>query len=150
MLSRRAVLSSALAAATVPLAVSAGGRWTDVFAPEGVALGGTDPVGYFVHGRPVPGGRELSVVWRGATWHFAAPATRAAFEMNPRIFAPRFGGHCVWAMSEGRLEATVPDAWLILGDRLYLAQSQDNLARFAADPRPVLIRAQANWKALHG
>lgn len=119
-----------------------------VSGPGGVALGGHDAVGYFTEGRPVPGDPRLALKWRGAVWLFASPETLLAFEMNPRAYAPRFGGYCAWALSEGLLAPGDPAAFAIRDGRLYLAHSPAFLARWLEDPEGRIEAAQVEWPAI--
>jgi len=63
-----------------------------VYAPDGVALGGTDPVAYFVDNRPVQGKARHAFEWNGATWHFATAQNRDSFAAEPDRYAPQYGG----------------------------------------------------------
>jgi YHS domain-containing protein len=134
-----------LAALTLPLAAQAGERW--VFATAGVAIGGHDPVAYFTEGRPVAGSPEFAVKWKGALWYFASEQNRLAFEMDPRRFAPRYGGYCAYALTRGELAHSSPDAWVIHDGRLYLLVSSAVRDRWAADADGNVARADANWPA---
>jgi len=119
-----------------------------VHAIGGFALGGHDVVAYFTEGRPVPGDRRHALKWRGAVWLFASPETLLAFEMNPRAYAPRFGGYCAWALSEGKLASGDPAAFAIRDNRLYVAHSPEFLARWLDDPEGRIDAARARWPAI--
>lgn len=121
-----------------------------VFARDGIALGGSDPVAYFTVGAPRAGDPALGLIWRGAVWHFVSPESRAAFEMNPRSYAPRFGGWCAYAMSGGRLEPSVPEAWTIYNGALYLKSSLAARARWERDIAGHIARAEAVWPGILG
>ena len=72
-LSRRVLLAAALAA---PIAALAGyftiapaiAAKPEIFAPDGKAIRGYDPVAYFTRGEPVAGKPEFTHRWKGATW----------------------------------------------------------------------------------
>jgi hypothetical protein len=150
MPTRRALLAQAALLPALALARAARAAEPLVFAPGGIALGGTDPVGYFAEGRPVAGSAAEALMWRGAVWHFASDRSRTAFEMNPKAYAPRFGGYCAWAMAQGFLSATVPEAWTIHEDRLYLCTSLEIRSRWQQDVSGFIARAEANWPAVLG
>ena len=72
------------------LAISAG----TAFAKElvnidasGVAVQGYDPVGFFTDGKPVPGNPAITARYEGATYRFATPEHKAAFEKDPAKYA---------------------------------------------------------------
>ena len=121
-----------------------------VAAVGGVAAGGYDVVAYFTQGEPVPGDPAHALKWRGAVWLFASAESQLAFEMNPRAYAPRFGGYCAFALSQGRLALADPAAFAIHEGRLYLAHSPAVLDRWRADPARFIDAARAEWPAVLG
>ena len=116
-----------------------------VHAADGAAIGGIDPVGYFDEGRPVEGSPAHELAWDGATWRFASARNAERFEADPRAFAPRYGGTCAWAVSEGYLAPIDPDAWTIHEGRLYLNASRGIRRRWSRDIPGHVARADANW-----
>ena len=90
------------------------------FETNGVAINGTDPVAYFTMSKPVQGSAEHALSWNGVTWHFASGENRQMFKRDPEKYAPQYGWHCAYAMSKGYIASTVPEAWTIYEDRLYL------------------------------
>ncbi|HHS89383.1 MAG TPA: YHS domain protein [Rhodobacteraceae bacterium] len=121
MATRRAFLT--LVAAT-PLAGTIGrplqAATPEVFNTDGLAVHGADVVAYFRDARPVDGRPEFAVKWHGALWRFASAENMEAFEMNPHAYAPRYGGYCAYAMAQGAIATTVPEAWSIHEGKLYL------------------------------
>ncbi|MDA0963375.1 MAG: YHS domain-containing (seleno)protein, partial [Proteobacteria bacterium] len=73
------------------------------FAPEGLALSGHDAVAYLREDRAVRGSANHAVMWKGAVWRFASEDHRAAFEMNPKAYAPQYGGYCALSVSRGEI-----------------------------------------------
>lgn len=96
MLNRRHVLG--LLAATPLLARPAFAASPQVFAVDGVAIRGTDPVAYFDQMMPVAGKADHALMWNGAQWLFASAENMAKFVANPEAFAPQYGGYCAYAM----------------------------------------------------
>jgi hypothetical protein len=145
---RRALIASAFGAVA-----AAGGRagaepprrW---FAENGVAIRGTDPVAYFIEGRPVAGRADLTLDWAGATWRFATAANRDAFAADPARYAPAYGGFCAWAVAEGYTAPIDPAAWRIVEGRLYLNYSRSIQRRWDRDIAGNIRRAEANWPRL--
>jgi YHS domain-containing protein len=111
-----------------------------------VALGGTDPVGYFTEGRPVAGQAAHSFDWNGATWHFASAENRDAFAADPARYAPQYGGFCAWAVAEkGKLYSTQPDNWAIVEGKLYLNFNDDIQGKWQADVPGFIARGDERW-----
>lgn len=139
-----------LAAAPLALVFASRARAqeTSICIRDGLAIGGADPVAYFTDGAMVPGQPDHAVIWRGAVWHFARPDTMAAFEMDPTLYCPQYGGFCANAMSHGVRSPGHPASWLVHGGGLYLCSSPLALRRFARDIDTSIAAAQANWPAL--
>jgi len=117
-----------------------------VYAPEGVAIGGTDPVAYFAEDRPVQGSEQHAFDWNGATWHFATAENRDRFAAEPERYAPRYGGFCAWAVAEkGQLYSTQPSNWAIVDGKLYLNYSDDIQARWQEDIAGFISEADRRW-----
>ena len=112
---------------------------------EGVAIGGYDPVAYFIEGRAVPGSPDFEHRWNGAVWRFATAAARDRFAADPEAYAPRFGGWCAWAMSQDRLSRGDPQVWRIVDGRLYFNCSPDAQRQWEADLAAAIARGEANW-----
>lgn len=121
---------------------------SEVYSSDGLAIGGTDPVAYFQQADAVPGLAEFALMWRGATWAFASAANMESFEMNPDAFAPQFGGYCAFALAKGALASTVPEAWTIYENRLYLNNSLPVRDEWAADIPGYLAQAAPYWPAI--
>lgn len=128
-----------------PLAADGAKR---VFAPGGYALGGVDPVGYFVDGRARMGSEKWKLHWAGALWLFADAASMGTFESNPRRFAPRYGGHCAYAMAHGDVRPVDPAAWAIRDGHLYLTRTPETLAMWQRDPDRYMAMADAVWSRM--
>jgi hypothetical protein len=56
----------------------------------------------------------------GARWTFASSPTATPSPPIPNATRPAFGGYCAFAASRGYLAPTIPEAWSIVDDRLYL------------------------------
>ena len=67
----------------------------------GLAMGGNDPVAFFVDGEPREGSGDHELDWGGTSWHFLNDGNLNAFKLNPEVYAPRFGGRCAFALSQG-------------------------------------------------
>ena len=156
-LSRRTVLGLALtiviAAPVALVAVSRGSKAetvAPVFAEDGIAIRGTDPVAYFTDGRAVQGDPAIHADWKGARWLFASGDHRAMFVADPAAYAPQFGGYCAWAVAEGYTAPIDPEAWRIVDGKLYLNYSVKVQKKWARDIPGNIARAQTNWPGLNG
>ncbi|MEL7099806.1 MAG: YHS domain-containing (seleno)protein [Pseudomonadota bacterium] len=147
MLTRRTLILSALAAAPAAafLSLPARANTPRVYAEDGIAIDGTDPVAYFTQGAPVPGDPAITHDWAGATWRFATAANRDAFAADPEAYAPQYGGYCAWAVSEGYTASTIPDAWKIVDGKLYLNFSRRIQRRWERDIPGRIAAADSNW-----
>ena len=110
-----------------------------------LAVSGYDPVAYFVEGRPIEGRKDLKFKWNGATWRFANAENLAAFKADPQAYAPQFGGYCAWAVSQGYTASTDPEAWRIVGGKLYLNYSKNVQKMWEQDIPGNIARGNANW-----
>ncbi|MCE8529234.1 YHS domain protein [Ruegeria pomeroyi] len=118
------------------------------YTENGAAIRGYDTVAYFTEGAPVPGAPTIAVMWKGAVWHFASQENRAAFEANPRAFAPQFGGYCAYAVSRGYTSDTDPTAWQIVDGELYLIHSAEVARLWVEDVAGNIAGARKNWPAV--
>ncbi|MCY1128527.1 YHS domain protein [Frigidibacter sp. RF13] len=144
----RMALGACVAAALMPLAALAEDR--EVFAPGGIAMSGYDVVAYFTEGAPVEGEAGNAVTWRGVTWYFASPEALMSFEMDPEAYAPQFGGHCAYGLSEGHIAAPAPTAFFIHEGKLYFMHTDALLAAMGARLPEIVAAAEGNWASLDG
>lgn len=141
MTARTLFLAAALAFAAPALAQKA-----EVYSSWlGAAIRGTDPVAYFTEGKPVEGSRKFTHEWKGATWRFASAANRDAFAAAPEKYAPQYGGYCAYGVANGYTVSTVPEAWSIVGGKLYLNYSLAVRSDWLKDVPGHIGKANANW-----
>ena len=140
MLPRRSLLGLLLLAPAPGLART--------FAERGVALRGTDVVGYFTDGRVLRGSAAHVAEWDGVRWHFANAANRARFLADPAAHAPAYGGFCAWAVSQGYTAPTAPAAWRIVEGRLFLNYDQAIKRRWERDIPGLIAAGDQNWPRL--
>ena len=148
MQTRRTMLMLTAGATLLPAVAHA--RTPAVYARDGIAVDGTDVVAYFTESTPVAGSPEITHSWVGVTWRFSTDANRASFAADPAAYAPQYGGYCAWAVSEGYTASTVPDAWKIVDDKLYLNFSRRIQRRWERDIPGRIARGDANWPAVLG
>lgn len=111
------------------------------------AVDGYDPVALREQGQLAAGSARIMTRWQGKVWHFVSEDNRAAFEANPREYAPGFDGICPVTLEEGRPAQGDPRQFVIIGERVYFTRSEQARAQLLADPRGVLMGAKQRWVA---
>ncbi len=114
----------------------------------GGAIRGYDPVAYHTEKKPVKGKRAHRVEWKGATWSFASARNKELFEGNPEKYAPKYGGYCAWAVSQGYTASIDPDAWSLVDGSLYLNYSLGVREQWSRDIPGNITKGDANWPKL--
>ena len=130
------LLLSAPAAAKDPV-------YTGTF--SSLAVSGYDPVAYFTEGKPVEGSAAFEHKWTGATWRFANAKNLEAFKADPEAYAPQYGGYCAWAVSQGYTASSDPNAWRIVGKKLYLNYDREVQQMWEKDAAGNIVKADQNW-----
>ncbi|QNI04826.1 YHS domain protein [Halomonas sp. SH5A2] len=117
-----------------------------VFAEDGIAIRGYDPVAYFTADKPVAGSSAHAFEWNGVTWHFANAEHRERFAAKPEMYAPAYGGYCAWAVAEkGELWSIDPHAWHIVDGTLYLNYSDAIQQRWEQDIPGFIKKGDERW-----
>ncbi len=114
----------------------------------GGAIRGYDPVAYHTEKKPVEGKRAHRLEWKGATWYFASAENREMFEGNPEKYAPKYGGYCAWAVSQGYTASIDPDAWSLVDGALYLNYSLGVRDQWSQDIPGNIAKGDTNWPKL--
>jgi hypothetical protein len=133
--------------APVPLG-AATTRYVVVDRFSGIAISGFDPVAYFTDGYALVGRAAFELAYAGTVWRFRNEGNRAAFEADPDIYMPRFGGYDPVAVARGVGVPGDPRLWLITGERLYLFYTEEARAAFSANPDEVAENADKMWPAV--
>lgn len=108
------------------------------------AIGGYDPVAFFVDGHPRLGDRKIELSWRGVRWLFVNEGNKAAFERDPEVYAPQFGGCGAYALVEGYATAGNPALFVVLENRLYFFHTAVNRYLFLTSRDSSVEMAAAN------
>lgn len=119
-----------------------------IYAEDGIAIGGADPVAYFTDDTFVAGSTEHTYEWDGATWQFASAENRDLFAASPEEYAPQYGGYCAWAVGQNALAAIDPNAWSIVDGKLYLNANKRIQNRWSEDIPGNIALADENWPTL--
>jgi hypothetical protein len=113
---------------------------------RGIAIKGYDPVAYHKEDKPVKGSNEYELTWKDAKWRFASAEHRDLFEAEPEKYAPRYGGYCAYAVSQGYTASVDPEnAWTIFEGKLYLNYNVDVKKQWQEDIPENIKKADANW-----
>ncbi|MGC1306110.1 MAG: YHS domain-containing (seleno)protein [Phormidesmis sp.] len=120
-----------------------------LYAKDGVAIEGADPVAYFTDEAFVPGVADYTYEWQGATWQFASAENRDQFISNPAQYAPQYGGFCAWAVAaKNALVPIDPNAWSVVDGKLYLNANQNVQRNWQKDISGFIAKANENWPVL--
>lgn len=139
-LSRRFVLAIVSILLTAPASFAG-----DFFEVDGLALRGYDPVAYVELNAPTPGRSEHHVVHQGSKFLFASAANREKFAADPAKYAPQYGGYCALGTANGYKVSTQPDAFRVVGGKLYFNYNREVLAMWSKDVPGYIAKADANW-----
>jgi hypothetical protein len=119
-----------------------------IFLTEAGAIRGYDAVAYHTEGKPVPGDRDITFDWQGATWHFSSDANRDAFAADPAKYAPAYGGYCAYGTANGYKVSTAAEAFAIENGKLYLNYNVGVQKTWNKDRPGYIQKADANWSTL--
>lgn len=141
----RQLVSTALTVALASFAATVAGGEINTGYFGNIAIKGYDPVAYFTMKSAVRGSEQYSVDWLGAEWHFANDEHRQLFVASPVRYAPQYGGHCADGVAYGERTTNIdPEAWRIIGDKLYLNYDPGSAAELEDVPGQV-EKSVANW-----
>ena len=115
---------------------------------SGLAIHGYDPVAYFEQGEAVPGNREITYHWEGATFAFASASNRDLFSRAPNHYIPQYGGYCAYAAANNAISDADPTAWQIVDGKLYLNYDNRVQRTWAGELDKNLRLADENWPQL--
>ena len=115
-----------------------------------VAINSIDPVGYFEQEKPVVGSADHKVNWDGAEWRFSSKRNASKFASAPESYAPVFGGYCAYAASRGYLAPTIPEAWTIFDEKLYLNANLRAQKLWRKDIPGNIAAGLKNWPGILG
>lgn len=110
----------------------------------GAALLGYDPVAYFIDNRAVRGDRERQTTFAGKVWYFASSANKSAFQANPDIYLPAFGGYDPIAIASGIAVFGSPEFFVIDNTRVFLFRNTETREAFLRAP-DILQSAAHHW-----
>lgn len=98
--------------------------------------------------KAVPGKKEFTHTWNGATWAFASAENRDAFAANPEYYAPQYNGHCAYGVAQGGKVPGNPHLWRIIDDKLYLNITPVVVGFWEEDISGNLSKSEKNWPGI--
>jgi len=116
---------------------------TPMFSDE--AINGYDPVAYFTTNKAVKGDEAFTHSWNGGTWYLSSRENLDLFKSNPEKYAPQFGGYCAFATSKGFTANTDPEAFQIIGDKVYLFADEEMLENWMEGGEESKEKSEQNW-----
>jgi YHS domain-containing protein len=112
------------------------------------AIKGYDAVAYHTEHKPVKGSKDYRFEWMGAQWLFASQDHLDLFKADPQRYAPQYGGYCAYAVSQNYTAGIDPDAFTVIGDKLYLNYDKDIQQKWEGSRDAYIRDADNNWPAL--
>lgn len=137
----------------VPILVGAISATTPVLANERIlsdprfqlALHGYDPVAYSADDAARIGLESHELLYQGLVWRFANEGNKFAFEAEPELYIPAYGGYCALAAAEGVATAAEPEIFVRIGSRVFLFRSPATRYAFLLEAESVVTRADMLW-----
>ncbi len=116
-----------------------------VYAPNGTALGGYDPVAFFTQSKPVKGSSSYSYSWEGVNWLFADQTDLESFKKSPINYAPQYGGYCAYGASQGHKAPTQADTWTIVDNKLFFNYNGKVKEMWLKNQSALIDSANVKW-----
>lgn len=117
----------------------------EIFAPEGKALRGYDPVAFFTKAMPVHGFDSLSTEWKSVKWLFSSKENLESFKRNPEKYEPQYGGYCAYGISQGHKAPTLPETWTIIDQKLYFNYNSKVKEQWIKNTDGLIAKANMQW-----
>jgi YHS domain-containing protein len=111
-----------------------------------LVLRGYDVVAYASQGRAVPGLRQFSTTYEGATYQFSSPEHLAAFRGEPARYQPAYHGFDATGVVFAIPEPGDPTVWLAVQGRVFIFADAASKAAFELDLERNIALADRYWK----
>lgn len=116
--------------------------------PDGIAIGGYDPVAYLMDHKAARGAPAHALRWAGITWWFASNDNKAQFVAEPGKYAPAYGGWCSMGMAGGQVvNVDFVDGWSVHDGRLHLNADSSINHRWRRAAGRLVEKADGKWPA---
>jgi YHS domain-containing protein len=120
------------------------------FLENGKALKGYDPLSVY-KGTATMGKDNITSTYKEAIYQFNSTGNKKMFDQAPEKYAPKYGGYCSIAISEGSLVEANPHSALIQDDDLhvfYKDEEEDTQNEWNENPLNNKERAEVAWDKL--
>ena len=120
------------------------------FLENGKALKGHDPLSVY-NGLATLGNENITSIYKDAIYQFKSFENKEAFDQAPKKYAPKYGGYCSIAISEGSLVAANPHSALVQNGDLhvfYKDEEEDTQDEWNENPLENKKRAEIEWKKI--
>lgn len=118
------------------------------------AIGGHDPVAYFIDGKPVKGDAAHKASFAGKTYYFTSEESKKKFEQDPEKYVPQYDSLCTTALGGmyGNRLPPDPSVFEVRENRLYLFSSERAKKAYEKNPGNYIKQATERFSkpALQG
>jgi len=114
---------------------------------NGKALKGYDPLSVY-SGIATMGDENITSSYENAIYQFKSSENKKVFDKTPEKYAPKYGGYCSIAISEGSLVESNPHSSLIQDGDLhvfYKDEEEDTQDEWNENPIENKKRAEIGW-----
>jgi YHS domain-containing protein len=112
---------------------------------DSLMLKGHDVVAYFTQNKHAMGSAQFKSVYEGVAFWFASAEHKALFDAAPQKYLPQYGGFCANGIVYGIPWGGDADAWLKVGDKLYIFGGTGSRAAFLLDVPANTALADKYW-----
>lgn len=110
-----------------------------------LAVGGYDPVAYFVEKKARKGNKMYHYEYMDASYRFVSEENLELFKKNPDAYLPQYGGYCAWAVANGYTYRASPKHWSIVDGKLYLNFNGKVKNMWSEDTELRIAQGDKNW-----
>jgi YHS domain-containing protein len=114
------------------------------------SMSGYSLTAYQLDNKAVKGDPKFSRVYRGLVYHFATEEAAVAFDKTPERFIPKYDGFCAEGVSKGKRFPPDLNIFSVVDGKTYFFFDAKAKAAFDADSKPMIEKADADWKQSPG
>jgi YHS domain-containing protein len=105
---------------------------------------------YQLDNKAVKGDPKFTNVYQGLVYHFHSQEAADAFEKDPERYFPKYQHFCAEGVSRGKRFPADPANFSVVDGKTYLFFDPKAKTVFDADPKSMIEKADADWKANPG